>query len=93
MSILSKLLKTQEERARLFTLTHLRSMSERQLVDCGFSPQLISRGVSAWPWRELPEVTAPLLFEKSAIRKIVSKDAKLDENSREDEVLLSQDAA
>jgi len=93
MSILSKLLKTQEERARLLTLTHLRSMSERQLVDCGFSPQLISQGVSAWPWKELPEVSAPLLFDKGAFRKIVSKDVQLDKFSSENEVLLSQDAA
>ena len=32
-------------------LYYLESMSERQLIDCGFSPMLVSQGLKAWPWR------------------------------------------
>ena len=32
-------------------LNYLESMSERQLIDCGFSPMLVSQGLKAWPWR------------------------------------------
>ncbi len=54
------------------TLDQLRSMTERQLIDCGYSPELLSEGVKAWPWRELPENIAPLNFDQSSRRTIVS---------------------
>jgi len=93
MSLLSKLIKIQEERAKRLTLSQLRLMSDRQLIDCGFSPQLISEGVSAWPWRELPEVSAPLLFKKGALPTVVSKDPRQEAFASDSGNLLSQDAA
>ena len=33
------------------TLFYLRNMSERQLLDCGISPYLVSKGLKGWPWR------------------------------------------
>lgn len=54
------------------TLDQLRSMTERQLIDCGYSPELLSKGVKAWPWRELPEDIAPLRFDQCAQRRTVS---------------------
>ena len=33
------------------TLFHLRNMSEQQLLDCGISPDLVSKGLKGWPWR------------------------------------------
>ena len=32
-------------------LNYLENMSERQLIDCGFSPMLVAQGLKAWPWR------------------------------------------
>ena len=93
MKILSRLVQIQEEQAKRLMLSHLRSMSDRQLVDCGFSPQLISEGVKAWPWRELPEVTAPLQFDKDAFCTKVSEDTALNAFSADNGRLLQQDAA
>ena len=33
------------------TLFQLRNMSDRQLLDCGISPYLVSKGLKGWPWR------------------------------------------
>lgn len=32
-------------------LFHLRNLSDRQLLDCGISPYLVSKGLKGWPWR------------------------------------------
>ena len=93
MKILSRLVQIQEEQAKRLMLSHLRSMSDRQLVDCGFSPQLISEGVKAWPWRELPEVTAPLQFDKDAWSTTVFEDTSLNEFSVDSGKLLEREAA
>lgn len=52
MRIFKKLLNAIEREKRKEVLMHLRNMNERQLLDCGFSPHLISEGLKAWPWRE-----------------------------------------
>ncbi len=36
---------------RLRALETLRLMSDERLVELGFSPEMIARGVDAWPWR------------------------------------------
>ena len=41
-----------EQHALRRTREVLLSMSDRQLEDVGFSRDLLSRGVSYWPWRE-----------------------------------------
>ncbi len=30
---------------------HLRDMSDERLLELGYSPELVARGVDAWPWR------------------------------------------
>jgi len=55
MKFFSRLKNSHEYRARKLTLLQLQSMSDRQLTDCGFSPDLVNQGIKAWPWRELPE--------------------------------------
>lgn len=65
MYIVSKLIENFENHSKRETLAQLRSMSERQLRDCGISPELLSEGVKAWPWRELPECTAPLRINQT----------------------------
>ncbi len=51
MSIFKKIIQSFERSGQRKTLYHLRTMPERQLIDCGFSPQLISEGLKSWPWR------------------------------------------
>jgi len=41
--------------SRRETLTQLRNLPERQLLDCGISPALLSEGVRSWPWMEEPD--------------------------------------
>lgn len=40
--------------ARARTLAALVRMDPRQLRDIGISPELLAKGVAAWPWREEP---------------------------------------
>ncbi|ASJ73101.1 hypothetical protein [Granulosicoccus antarcticus] len=55
MKIVSTLMDIFDGQAKRLTLSHLRAMSERQVVEYGFSPEILRKGVKAWPWRELPE--------------------------------------
>lgn len=84
MNIVSKLGEILENQGKRNTLYQLRLMSERQLIDCGYSPELLSEGVKAWPWRELTENIAPLRFVQTLNHNTVS--AKI-------EILAQQDAA
>jgi len=59
MKYLSKLMQFIEDRNKRQTLAHLRVMSDRQMIDCGISPELLKQGVKAWPWRAQPESVAP----------------------------------
>lgn len=65
MKFISGLAEILENHAKRKTLYQLRLMTERQLIDCGYSPELISEGVKAWPWRQLPENIAPLRLDLS----------------------------
>ena len=51
MKLLKKLLEVSELHAKWETLRLLRCMSERQLHDCGISPELLREGIKAWPWK------------------------------------------
>lgn len=63
MRFFSIFIKSLEDKAKLETLYRLREMSDRQILDCGLSPDLVAEGVKAWPWRELPENLVPLNFD------------------------------
>ena len=55
MSFMSKMVEILENQAKSKTLVYLRTVSEQQQIDYGFSPALIKQGVKAWPWKTLPE--------------------------------------
>ena len=72
MTYFARMIKYYENKAKVETLNQLRRMPERQLVDLGFSPLLISKGVKGWPWKESAESLAPLQLDQSAaIEKLV----------------------
>ena len=50
MTFFSKFIAYQERRAKVQLLGHFRSMTDRQLQDCGISTVLLAEGVKAWPW-------------------------------------------
>jgi uncharacterized protein YjiS (DUF1127 family) len=66
MSIYTKIVEHYENYAKRETLKHLREMPERQLVDLGFSLQLIEEGVQAWPWRENEDALPPIRMDSVA---------------------------
>ena len=51
MNIVKKIIQSIQNNAHRQTLYHLQNMSDRQLIDCGFSPYLVSEGLKGWPWR------------------------------------------
>ena len=51
MSIFKKIIRSLKRSKKRETLYYLRCMPERQLIDCGFSPYLVSEGLKGWPWR------------------------------------------
>lgn len=57
-----------ESKAKRDVLAQLRSMPEWQLLEYGFSPDLLKVGVTAWPWRmqaEPSETSEPLRFNRN----------------------------
>ncbi len=50
-SIFNKFVQSLQRSKQRDTLYYLRCMPERQLIDCGFSPYLVSEGLKGWPWR------------------------------------------
>ena len=66
MKLLTYLTYYFESKAKRDVLEQLRSMPERQLLDCGFSPDLIKEGVVAWPWRMQSEPSEPLRFKRTS---------------------------
>ncbi len=44
----------------------LLKLSNSQLIDCGFSPEMLAAGVAGWPWR-MPADPAPSLLSAEAI--------------------------
>ncbi len=85
---LSKILDYQRKRK---TLYQLRLMSDRQLKDCGYSPELLSAGVKAWPWKELAENMPPLRFNQ-ALNPITNK-IERSQPLPEKNILAHQEAA
>ncbi len=75
------------------TLHQLRLMTERQLLDCGYSPELIREGVEAWPWRQLPENIAPLRLDLNLKLDTVSTKVKHIDTSPAQRILAHKDAA
>ena len=51
MSFISNMINFRENRAKRDTLHQLRCMSDRMLADCNISPELLQKGVKAWPWQ------------------------------------------
>ncbi len=51
MSFFKRIINTLQRSKQREALYFLEGMSERQLIDCGFSPMLVSQGLKAWPWR------------------------------------------
>ena len=51
MTILKRIIQSLQQSKQRETLYYLQNMPERQLIDCGFSPYLVSEGLKGWPWR------------------------------------------
>ena len=51
MSFFKRIINSLQRSRQREALNYLENMSERQLIDCGFSPMLVSQGLKAWPWR------------------------------------------
>ena len=64
MNVFSVIFHRQEYRMRRDALNQLRSMTDRALIDCNFSPELIKEGINAWPWQVPPEELGRLSFER-----------------------------
>lgn len=93
MKFLPKLSKILENHAKRKTYDQLRQMSERQLIDCGYSPDLLNEGVKAWPWRELPESIPPLRFDQTLKIHAVSKTIEIKDTPTTNRTLTHKDAA
>lgn len=93
MKYLVKWKKNFEKQSKRQLLFRLRSMSERQLLDCGFSPELLKRGVEAWPWQVLPENVAPLRFNRAINLSAHSKKANPSDVAAVEKDPLQKDAA
>ena len=66
MSFFSKISKALELAGRAKTLSYLNTMSQSQLDDLGFSRELMSQGVSAFPWKAHDLDSLPTLTETRA---------------------------
>jgi|GEM_PF-2957021 len=55
MNIFSAIFNCHEYRMRRDALIQLRTMSDRSLIDCNISPELIKEGIKAWPWQNPAE--------------------------------------
>lgn len=63
MKLFRSIINRIEYRARRDTLVQLRGMTDRTLIDCNISPELLKEGVTAWPWQNPSEEIVPLTFE------------------------------
>ena len=68
-----KYFERQLRREREFNRRILLFQNERNLRDCGFSPELLREGVDAWPWR-LDDNPG---LEKSSVEREVNNVEKL----------------
>lgn len=93
MKYITKLAEILDRHGKRKMFNHLRVMSDRQLIDCGFSPELLSAGIKAWPWRELPNSVAPLKFDEAFSISAASEKTKVSDKSAEKSISLQQDAA
>lgn len=51
MSILKRLVNAVNYSNKRKILLYLQAMTTSQLVEYGFSPALVEKGINAWPWR------------------------------------------
>lgn len=93
MKIFTTLMDVFEGQAKRLTLSHLRAMSERQVVEYGFSPELLRKGVKAWPWRELPEDIATHPASQITDHSAIFDQTAVKVNSSEREVVAHRYAA
>ena len=63
MRILNNIIQSLKQRKQRETLNYLRNMTDRQLIDCGFSPELVADGLKGWPWRIDSTTTEPPILE------------------------------
>lgn len=76
MSLFKKFVQSLQRSKQREALAYLQSMTPRQLDDCGFSPELIAKGVKAWPWRidntasEQLALSKKLRDEKKAVQQL-----------------------
>ena len=57
MIFIFSMVKFKERQAKRDTLYRLRGMSDRMLLDCDISPELLKKGIKAWPWRNTHDNT------------------------------------
>ena len=81
MKFITKLIRTKENRIKRETLAILQNKSDRQLVDCGISRELLNEGMSAWPWRIPEEQDSPVDFD----RLVALKDRSNNEHWKNEE--------
>jgi len=93
MNFIPKMSEIHENYAKKKTLSQLRLMSDRQLIDCGYSPEFLNEGVKAWPWRELPENIPPLRFDQTLSLSTVSTKIERGDTSPEKSILAQKCAA
>ena len=51
MRYFKNIIQSLQQRKQRETLYYLQNMSDRQLIDCGFSPELVADGLKGSPWR------------------------------------------
>lgn len=93
MKFIPKMSEILEIHAKQKTLYQLRLMPDRQLIDCGYSPELLNEGVKAWPWRELPENIPPLRFDQTLSLSTISTKIERSDTSPVNSILTQKDAA
>jgi len=93
MKLLTYLTHYFESKAKRDVLEQLRSMPERQLLDCGFSPDLIKEGVAGWPWRMQAEPSEPLRFKRTSGNSVLHGESERGTTSTRENESVSQDAA
>ena len=55
MKFIMNIIKYKEYRAKREALYQFRGMTERNLIDCNISVELLNRGIKAWPWQATPD--------------------------------------
>ncbi len=69
--MLAKISNILQRSAMRQTRVQLMRMSDRQLEDIGISRELLSRGISEWPWREETVTDQPQKLTTAEINKAV----------------------